>query len=114
MGRKCGSREEAMATFVSKAAKKLRDSNQLVKVMQIFARSSRFGQTQCGYIHQTIELPDATTYTPALLHAASISLGHIFKPDIRYSKFGVIFLELTPKEQVQYSLFNKMDTSDGH
>ena len=101
----------ALANFVARAARKLRDSKQLVRCMQIYVRSSRYSKQQFIYAQQTIVLPNPTSYTPDLLAAARVALAALYQEGVAYSKAGVLLFDLCPTTQAQQSLFARPSTA---
>lgn len=100
--------KEAIATYVSRAAEKLRLYQLTTKVLQIFARSSRFKD---DYYNETVTLalPKATQDTRVLMLFALQGAEAVYYPDCDFSKAGVILLELRSVTIRQMDLFAKRD-----
>lgn len=106
--------EEAVASYIGKAAEKLRAQESLAGAMQVYIRTNIFKpgvpQYQRGV---TVPLPDATADTRVLTDWAIRILRRIYRPGFGYHKAGVMLLDLQPKANRQYSLFDAHgDASD--
>jgi DNA polymerase V len=101
--------QEAIATYVSRAAEKLRLYRLTANVLQIFALTSRFKETY--YSNEvTVSLPVATQDTAELLFYAMGSAEAIYRPGHAFKKAGVLLLELQPEAIAQGHLFEHRDT----
>jgi len=96
---------EAVATFASRVAEKLRAQQSVAGVLYVFVTTKRFGPGPHYRNHATVTLPMATAYTPELVRAALRGLAGIWKAGIRYKKAGVMAQDVTPAAQVQRDLF---------
>lgn len=102
---------EAVATYVSRAAEKMRYQNLVTPTLQVFVNTNRFREQDAQYYGQhTVHLPVATSDTGRLIRAAHHSLGCIWRPGVRYKKAGVVCLDLHPTTSVQAGLFHAPDT----
>lgn len=106
--------EEAVASYIAKAAEKLRAQDSLAGAMQVYIRTNIFKpgvpQYQRGV---TVPLPDARADTRVLTDWAIRILRRIYRPGFGYHKAGVMLLDLLPKANRQYSLFDAHgDASD--
>ena len=98
--------QEAVATFASRAAEKVRRDGSLVNVVQVFIRTNTFSKSQAQYSRQgTLRLLSPTDDTMAITAAAMSILREIFKPDYAYQKAGVVLMDLIPAESQQLQLF---------
>ncbi len=105
--------QEAVASHIICAAKKLRKEKELVSVVSVFIATSRYQETDRYYNTATVTLPVATDYTPALLNAASVCLDAIFKQGYQYKKAGILLHDLVSKDNKQLDLFSEMpDTKE--
>jgi len=100
--------KEAIATFVSIAAKKLRKEQSVAKIMIVFITTGRFTNLY-DYQSQLISLPVASNTTPELIQYASGGIEKIFQKGFSYKKTGVIFQELSPETACQRALFDPVD-----
>jgi len=96
---------EAVATFTSRAAEKLREQNCAASYLQVYIST---GYHQRGDIYHGstgMELPHPTSNTPEFIATALRCLKKIFKWGCNYKKAGVIFTDIVPKKQQQLDLF---------
>ncbi|KAF0190101.1 MAG: DNA polymerase [Desulfobulbaceae bacterium] len=98
---------EAVITFASRAAVKLREQQLEAGALHLFLTTSRFGEPSNLYSNgQTISLADPTSSTPALIATALDCLQGIYKSGYRYQKAGVLLTGLVPQGPRQPSLFS--------
>lgn len=102
---------EAVATYISRAAEKMRRQNLVTPTLQVFVNTNRFREQDAQYYGQhTVHLPVATSDTGRLIRAAHHCLPCIWKPGVRYKKAGVVCLDLCAAASVQAGLFHAPDT----
>lgn len=98
--------EAAVASYIGRAAQKLRGQDALAGALQVYIRTNIFKpeapQYQKGL---TVPLPEATSDTRALTAWALRILKRIYLPGYGYHKAGVMLLDITPKGSQQFSLF---------
>lgn len=103
--------EEAVASYIAKAAEKLRAQDSLAGALQVYIRTNVFKpevpQYQRGV---TLPLPEATADTRVLTQWALVALRRIYRSGFGYHKAGVMLLDLLPRANRQFSLF---DTEGG-
>jgi DNA polymerase V len=103
--------EEAVATFTSRAAEKLRGQGLAAGRIVVFAHTNHFRPEEAQYHGmQPVRLPVATADTGKLIAAARRGLGALYRPGYRYKKAGILLLELAPAAAVQGNLFTAADT----
>ncbi|WP_026260312.1 Y-family DNA polymerase [Segetibacter koreensis] len=102
--------KEAVATYVSRAAEKLRRQQSAVKTLSVFIIPKEFKR---GKVYKPLEpvttqmkLPVATSRTNELIKQALILVEQIFKEGATYEKAGVIFSDLTPDSSLQGNFFS--------
>ena len=100
---------EAVATYTTRAAEKLRRSHVAAGVVTVFLMTHRFTEEPQYANSVTMPLPVATQDTAELLRYALRGVGQIFRQDYRYRKAGVILTALVPVSQVQTHLFDQQD-----
>ncbi len=89
--------EEAVATYVSRAAEKLRGQGLSANRITVFAQTNRFKPEERQYAaQQPVTLPIATSDTGRLIAAAKRGLAAIWRPGYRYKKAGIMLLDLVP------------------
>jgi DNA polymerase V len=95
---------EAIATYTSRAAEKLRMHGLTADAIQVFALTSRFKE---NYFSDsvTLTLDHSSDNTAEILRFALKGCDRIFQPGQEFKKAGVILLGLVPKSQRQLSLW---------
>jgi DNA polymerase V len=103
--------KEAVATYVSRAAEKLRRQGCSAKMMDVFAVTNGQDGERYAYDprsdHRYVEMDHATSFTNELISYAMPLVEALFRPGHKYVKAGVILGDLVPDESVQGSLFDK-------
>ncbi len=104
--------EEAVASYIAKAAEKLRAQDSLARAVQVYIRTNVFKpevpQYQRGV---TLPLPEATADTRVLTQWALVVLRRIYRLGFGYHKAGVMLLDLVPSTNRQFSLFDAQDVA---
>jgi len=101
--------KEAIASYISRAAFKIRNHGLSAASLTVFLRTSRFGSGDHYYNAATIELPVSSQSTRELLGYALKAVDGIFRPGYRYKKAGVLLHGLLPVSQVQPSMIDTID-----
>ena len=100
---------EAVSSFASTAAARLRGSSQVASLVRVFVRSGRYGSGPRFHdAHETV-LPEPTASGPAIVKTALEGLKQIYVQGLRYKKAGVILSGLEKDSAVQIDLFNARD-----
>jgi DNA polymerase V len=100
---------EAVATFVSRAAEKLRRQHSAATTIDVFAVTN--GQSDQLYTydpktdHRYIVLPAPTAMTNDLIHFAMPLAEQLYRPGMKYLKAGVILGGIVPDSSIQGDLF---------
>ncbi|EAQ73784.1 MULTISPECIES: Y-family DNA polymerase [unclassified Synechococcus] len=102
--RELGPLREAIATYLSRAAEKLRRQRQRAGAITVFVRSSPFNGTRFYANAATVSLPLASNDTSVLLAAALPLAERLFRPHKPLQKAGVLLQNLQPLEQLQHHL----------
>lgn len=105
--------KSAVATYVSRAAEKLREQKACASMMTVFARTSRFineEQRYAGYTTCSLVIP--TSYTPDLIHHALQGVEQLYKSEYVYKKAGVMLFNIVSEKQVQLDVFNNPGDQD--
>lgn len=106
---------EALSTYVSRAAEKLRIQKSVAGALQVFVMTNVFRETDPQYSNGiAIPLSLPTNDTMRLVAAALYGLKRIYKPGYAYKKCGVMFMDLSPQHQRQASLFSQVDDIAHH
>ncbi|MBK7416485.1 MAG: Y-family DNA polymerase [Dechloromonas sp.] len=99
--------EEAVASYMAKAAEKLRAQDSLAGAVQVYIRTNIFKPETPQYQRAvTVPLPDATADTRVLTAWALRVLRRIYRTGYGYHKAGVMLADIAPRLSQQYSLFN--------
>lgn len=98
--------EEAVATYMARAAEKLRRQGSVANGVEVFIRTNPFNERHPQY-QQAIAVPltQATSDTVRLTRAALWGLKRIYRPGFAYQKAGVMLMDLYPAAQTQGVLF---------
>lgn len=96
---------EAVATYATRAAEKLRGQGSVCSLVQVFIRTNPFKpkHRQHAELAQATLLV-ATDYTPDILRAALGILERIYREGYAYQKAGVLLAGIEPKGSRQLSL----------
>src|SRR5712691_2464181 len=100
---------EAVATYTTRAAEKLRRAQRAAGVLTVFLTTNRFTDEPQYADSVTIPLPVATQDTAELIRYALQGIEQIFHNCYRFTKAGVILTALVPAHQVQTHLFDQHD-----
>lgn len=101
---------EAISTYTSRAAEKLRNQKSIAGGLHVFITTNRFKTCMQYSNSEMVILPEPTSSTPALIGAAVKCLKHIYKPGYEYQKAGVMLTDIASETCQQKNLF--METSD--
>lgn len=98
---------DAVATYTSRAAEKLRMQDSLAGAVVVFVETNRFRTDEPQYHNAlTLALPEASSDSRVLVRATLQALRRIFQPGYGYKKAGVMLTDLRPKSLGQGSLFS--------
>ena len=98
--------KEAIATYTSRAAEKLRQDDLNTSLLSVFVTTNRFRADEPQYQNSAaISLATPTNCTPDLIGHAVRAMERLYRQGYRYKKTGVNMTELTPATQVQQNLF---------
>ena len=101
--------KEAVATYVSRAAEKLRRQFYVAGALQVYVVTNGYQKgkyeynPQSRYQHTTC--PVATAHTAELIQLAMPLVEKLYTPGLKYLKAGVILSQLVPDNAIQASLF---------
>ena len=105
--------EEAVSTYLARAAEKLREQDSLAGQLTVFIRTNPFATNMPHYVNSfTIDLLHPTAYTPHLLKQARVALHAIYRDGYRYDKAGVTLGKITPLHLVQTDLFGEVSLEE--
>ena len=98
--------KEAVATYMARAAEKLRAQQSLCKKIRVSIRTGFFNPDEAKYANGVLlELPHPTDDTRLMTKAAVDAVDRIFRPGFRYSKAEVLLINLCQKGEYTEDLF---------
>jgi DNA polymerase V len=101
--------QEAVATYISRAAEKLRRQHSAAKVVSVFivpkGQDYLTGFNRGPFLVNHTTLDAATSFTQDLIKPAKKLVSQLFEKGIIYKKAGVMLSSLVPDESVQGNLF---------
>lgn len=96
----------AIASFATRAMKKLREQQSLVKTISVFIETNRFNASEPQYGQQAVvSLANPTQDSRAVIQAARQLLQRIYRRGYRYKRAGIMLLEIIPEGGQQGALF---------
>lgn len=102
--------KEAVATYTSRAAEKLRRQYSAAKHIEVFVVTNDHSagdynyKPKTNYTHTT--LPRASSVTEELIKHAVPLTEQLFKPGTKYIKAGIMLGGIVPDDSIQGNLFN--------
>ena len=101
---------EAVATYSSRVAEKLREQGSVAGVIQVFIHTNHFNPREPYYAnHYTMRLAQPSSFSPTLVNYAQHALEQIYRPGYRYIKAGVIVTDLSSQSAFQLGLLEGPD-----
>ncbi len=98
--------KEAVASYVQRAAEKLRAQGSVCKRMRVSIRTGMFNPEEAKYAQGAlVDLPYPTNDTLLLTRAGTEAVNRIFRPGFRYSKAEVLLLDLRQPAEFTGDLF---------
>jgi len=98
--------QEALTTYVSSAAEKLRAQQSISGGLYVFLHTGLHGATESIYKNSLyVPLPSHSNDTRTLIHYAKQGLQELFKVGYRYQKVGVILCDLSSATNMQCDMF---------
>lgn len=102
--------EEAVASFASRAAAKMRRQGLATAHLSTFIETNPFREQDKQYrASRGTTLPVATSDTATLIGAAHVALAAIWRDGYRYKKAGVMLVDLVKASSVGSALFDSRD-----
>lgn len=96
---------EAISSYTTRAAEKMRRQKSLASSIGVYIESKRDFDKGTYINHSFMPLPQPTAYTPELIDCAKKLLKTIFRPGFQYKKVGVFLDGLVPSSCYQQDLF---------
>lgn len=102
--------EQAVAGYATRLGEKLRRHGLTTNQVTVFMHTSRFNTDDPQRsVSMTVDIPEATNDSLALIKAAKRAVDHLWKSGFRYSKAGIITQDLVPQSLQQPALFDNLD-----
>lgn len=108
--------KEAVATYTSRAAEKLRRQNCAAGTISVFVVTNNQGPSyeyKPASSSAYVILPYATSLTNILIAYATPLLDKLYRQGSKYLKAGVILGNIIPDDAVQYNIFKEPPPYDG-
>lgn len=109
--------KEAVATYTSRAAEKLRRQHSAASIISVFVVAKGENHNVIfnrGITHSRYAtLPTATSFTNELIKPAVALVDHLYKKGTQYKKAGVMLSGLVPDASIQGNLFVSETKSNG-
>jgi len=103
--------KEAVATYVSRAAEKLRRQDCAAGLLDVFVVTNGHRNEAYAYnpqsAHRHATLPEATSCTHQLISQAMVLIEQLYRPGLKYLKAGVVLSQIVPEQSIQGNLFSK-------
>ena len=97
---------QAVTTYTTRAAEKLRRQHSVAALLQVFIQTNRFKPEEPQQSEGiSVALPEASADTRHLVQYALRGLTRLYRPGYRYGKAGVMLSGLTPAMNKQATLF---------
>lgn len=101
---------EAVATFATRCAVKLREQKLIAGYITIYIRGNKYDTDMQEYSNSAhMRLPFPTSSSIEIVKYSTLLLGTIFRPGASYKKAGVLLTELSDESRVQLNLFHNVD-----
>ncbi|MDX9789876.1 MAG: Y-family DNA polymerase [Candidatus Kapaibacterium sp.] len=101
--------EEAIATYITRAAEKLRSQSSVANLLYVFLRTNPFKDSPQYHKGCRINLPVPTDFTNEMIDYGIKALEQIYRPGYLYQKAGVMISGIVPAVNEQTSLFDGVD-----
>ena len=100
--------KEAIASYASRAGRKLRGQGLAAGVMTVYVTTSRFIENRY-FNSRTVEFAVATSDTMELIRNACRCIDRLYRKGCAFKKCGIILNALVPEDQIQEGLFDNVD-----
>jgi DNA polymerase V len=97
---------EALASYLSRAAEKLRKQQSVSAAVYVFIQTNRFNKDEQYNAGLTVPMLEPTDDTLTLTAAALAGLEVMYRSGYRYKKAGVMLTLLSDKQARQTSIFD--------
>lgn len=97
---------EAVANHVANASRKLRKKSLATSIIKVFIMTDRFKEEKFFYSASMV-LDTPTNNTVEILKKAMLIVNHIYVPNRRYKKAGVMLFDLIDTDTIQDNFFDQ-------
>ncbi|MBZ9783377.1 Y-family DNA polymerase [Pseudomonas sp. REP124] len=105
--------KQAVATYVGRAAEKLRAQGSMCKRVRVSIRTGMFNSDEAHYAQGVmVELPYPTCDTLLMTRMATEAVAKIFRPGFRYSKAEVLLMDLRQPGEFTEDLFASKQSTE--
>ena len=102
--------EEAVSSFASICAGKLRKQKSCAQSLMVFIHTNNFREDLPQYFQNCVlKLPVPTNNTPEIVHYALAALRNIYRKGYFFKKAGVIIMDIVPDSAIQQNIFDAVD-----
>lgn len=99
--------QEAVSTYVTRAAEKLRAQQSVVSSLQVVLIGDKYNNLKGKYQYgAAFPLKVATAHTPTLIEIAKVLTKDLYLPETKYKKAAIIFTGIVPDSEIQMDLFD--------
>lgn len=97
---------QAVASYVARAAEKLRRQNSYAQTMLVYTENSnRFRNALPWYASVVVTLPRPSNLTNEFITAGRVAVDRLFSPETPYRKAGIVLLDVSSAETPQHEMF---------
>ncbi|WP_034998804.1 Y-family DNA polymerase [Beijerinckia mobilis] len=100
---------EAVSAYAVRLGEKLRRHGMATEALTVFYHTSPFDAGPSRLVQKCVTLPEASADTLTLLRAARDGAKAIWKDGYRYSKAGIVTMDLVRLEDAPHALFDGYD-----
>jgi DNA polymerase V len=107
--------KEAVATYIARAAEKLRRQNSAAGSISVFVVNSdncNYGHYEPSYRSTYILLPAATCLTNVLIAHVMPLVEALYNKGSKYIKAGIVLGNIVPSDMIQFSLFEPPENAN--
>ena len=101
--------EQALASYMTRAAEKLRKHGLVASAMQVFMHTNKFKPNEPSYANQATITLEPTADTFQLVSCATRTGRRLWRDGFRFAKAGVILLDLGARQATGNQLLPSMD-----
>jgi DNA polymerase V len=98
--------QEAISTYVSRAAEKLRAQSSVASLLRVTLIGDKYSNLKGQYKYSAgVSLQVPTANTPTLIRLAKALVTHLYLENTKYKKAAVMLTGIVPNSEVQMDLF---------